>query len=105
MKPKNIYQSISLIAAGVAAFLAVPSIWPYGFYQLVRWIVSLSAVYNAYQQGSKEKYFWASIFTLIAILFNPIAPIHFEKEVWQVIDFIVGAMMIFAYFKLKKNIL
>ena len=81
MKPKNIYQSVSLIAAGVAALIAVPSIWPYGVYQLVRWVICLSAGYNAYQQGVKEKYFWASTFVFIAILFNPIAPIHFDKEI------------------------
>lgn len=103
MKPKNIYQSISLLAAGVAALLAIPSIWPYGFYQLVRWIVCLSAGYNAYQRGVKEKYFWASTFALVAILFNPIAPIHFDKGVWQFIDFIVGTTMVVAYFKLRKE--
>lgn len=103
MKSKNIYQSISLIAAGVAAFLAVPSIWPYGFYQLVRWIVFLSSAYNAYQQGSREKYFWASTFAFIAILFNPIAPIHFDKEIWQIIDFVVAVFIGVAYYKLSKE--
>jgi len=103
MKPKNIYQSVSLIAAGVAALIAVPSIWPYGVYQLVRWVICLSAGYNAYQQGVKEKYFWASTFVFIAILFNPIAPIHFDKEIWQMIDFVIAVFIGIAYYKLRKE--
>lgn len=103
MRSENIYQSTSLIASGIVAFLAISSIWPYGFFQLVRWIVCFSAAYNAYQHGLNEKYFWSTIFVFIAILFNPIAPIHFNKEIWQYIDFIVGTVMIVAYVKFRKE--
>jgi len=36
--------------------LAIPSIWPYGFYQLLRWIVCSIGLFNAYtahEQGLK----------------------------------------------------
>ena len=103
MRPKNIYQSISLLVAGLAALLAIPSIWPYGFYQLVRWIACLGAGYNAYQQCVKEKYFWAFAFVFVAILFNPIVPVYFDKGVWQVIDFVVAVFIGLAYYKLRKE--
>ncbi len=103
MSPQKKYQSISLVAATLAVFLAIPSIWPYGFYQLVRWVVCLSAGYNVYVLGAKNKYSWATVFIFIAILFNPIAPIHFGKDLWQVIDFTVGVVIIVGYFKIRKE--
>jgi len=103
MKPKNIYQTISLIASAVFLFLAIPNGWPYGFYQLVRWIVFVCGIYNTYQLGIKEKYFWASAFAFLTILYNPFARIHFLKSTWQVIDFFVAIFVIFRYYKLRKE--
>jgi len=39
---------------------------------------------------------------IIAILFNPIKPIHFDKGYWQVIDFITAIIFIVAIFAFKK---
>jgi hypothetical protein len=39
---------------------------------------------------------------LIAIFFNPIAPIHLGKEVWVIIDFIVAGLFLASIFKIKK---
>jgi hypothetical protein len=102
MKSKNIYQKILLIASVIFLFLAIPDGWPYGFYQLVRWIVFLCGVYNTYKLGAKEKYFWASAFAFLAILYNPFAPIHFLKVTWQLIDFFAAIFVIFGYYKLRK---
>jgi len=103
MKPKNIYQTISLVVSAIFLFLAIPNGFPYGFYQLVRWIVFVTGIYNTYQLGIKEKYFWASAFVFLTILYNPFAPIHFDKSVWQVIDFLAGAFVLFRYYKSRKE--
>ncbi len=103
MKPKNIYQTISLIASALFLFLAIPNGWPYGFYQLVRWIVFVCGIYNTYQFGIKEKYFWASAFAFLTILYSPFAPIHFIKGVWQVIDLLSAIFVLIGYNKFRKE--
>ena len=41
---------------------------------------------------------------IIAILFNPIKPIHFDKGYWQVIDFIVAGIFVVLVFSKKQKV-
>ena len=38
-----------LIIAGVLLLLAVPPIWPYGYYIFLRWVIFASSAYTTYQ--------------------------------------------------------
>ncbi len=49
---------------------------PYGYYQILRWVVCGLTRYLAYRN---DKNVWAWIFGVTAVLFNPIAPIYREK--------------------------
>ena len=40
-------------------------------------------------------------FGFLAVLFNPFIVIHLNREIWSVIDFIVGVFMIVSVFVLK----
>ncbi|HIG93335.1 MAG: hypothetical protein A2020_00890 [Lentisphaerae bacterium GWF2_45_14] len=101
MKPTNIWQ-VSLAASAALLFVAVFGTWPYGFYQLLRWIVSITSAYTAYQLWLRGNHIWASVFILLGILFNSIAPIHFNKNMWQSIDFIAGLFLVVGYFKIRR---
>lgn len=88
------YKRIVAIVAAAMLLLAIPSIWPYGYYQILRWVIAGAAVfigYLAYQFGKK---WWLGVMVAIAIVFNPIAPIYFSKEVWVVFDFIVAVVFL-----------
>ncbi len=95
-------KTLSLIA-GIMLLLAVPSIWPYGFYQFLRWIVSVSAVFNAYQTYKINLKGWSVVMIVVAILFNPIAPIYLDKGVWVLIDVVVAITMFVLSQKFKKH--
>ncbi|MFA5460242.1 MAG: DUF6804 family protein [Candidatus Paceibacterota bacterium] len=99
IKIKNILTVLCIIAL----LLAIPSIWPYGYYQLLRWLIAGIAVFIAYIASELEKRIWVWIMAIIAILFNPIVPIHLVKETWVVIDFIVAIMFMISLFKIKKK--
>ncbi len=94
-------KTLSIIA-GAMLLLAIPSIWPYGFYQLLRWIVCSIGLFNAYTAHEQGLKWWAVTMVFVAILFNPIAPITFAKEVWMVFDFVVAIVMFFASTKFKN---
>lgn len=63
---------------------------PYGYYQLLRWVVSLAGAYSAYLAYEAENKGWLWIFVTIAILFNPIIPFYLARETWQILDVLVA---------------
>lgn len=90
------YKKIAAITATVMLLLAIPPMWPYAYYQILRWVVAGAAVfigYLSYQGGKKE---WVGVMAAIAVLFNPIAPIHLSKETWVIFDFAAAAIFVAA---------
>ena len=95
---KNI---ITLIAVGML-LLAIPSIWPYGYYQLLRWVVLGIGAYLGYLSIKKEDITWAIIMGIIVIAFNPFFPFYLDKEVWIIIDFIASILFLISIWKIKS---
>jgi len=79
--------------------------FPYGFYTLLRLIVSISSGFIIYLNYKKEKRITTSviIFTIICLLFNPIIPVHLTKSQWIPIDIITSIIFIYSYFKNIKK--
>jgi hypothetical protein len=97
------YKNIVSIIAIIMLVLAIPSgLWPYGYYILLRWLVTGAALLGLWNAYELKKQTWVIIMALIAIFFNPIAPIHLGKEVWVIIDFIVAGLFLASIFKIKK---
>ena len=101
IKYKNIVSIISI----VILLLAIPPIWPYGYYILLRWVVTASAIFLVWIAYNLKKTFWLFLMGIIALLFNPIVPIHLNKETWVIIDLIVATLFFVSIFKIKaKNL-
>ncbi len=77
---------------------------PYYYYQLMRWAICGSAAFIAYQYY-KEKGcgFLAVSFIVIAIVYNPIEPIHLFREAWIVINIITVIIFIYGWIQTGKN--
>jgi FtsH-binding integral membrane protein len=84
--------------------------WPYGYYQLLRWIVTACALAFVWEGLSLARtkhdplgQLVAWTFGLIAILFNPVAPIYFPRGLWLILDaaaavvFALGAILILRH--------
>lgn len=91
-----------IIIAGIMLLLAIPSILPYGYYQILRWVVTGVAVYSAYCANESNNEKWLYIMGAIAILFNPIFPIYLSKETWVVLDLITSIIMFVSISRIKK---
>ncbi|MDA1284761.1 MAG: hypothetical protein O3C61_07530 [Proteobacteria bacterium] len=77
-----------LYIPAILLFLAFLEL-PYGYYTLLRLVVtgvSLYAAFGLLEKGSVN--FWVML--AIAVLFNPLIPVHLSKEIWIPIDIIVG---------------
>ena len=66
---------------------------PYGYYNLVRFVVSGSALYFAYKSFVKNESGFVWIFAAMAILYNPIVPVYlYEKAIWTVVNIVSSAI-------------
>jgi len=83
--------------------LAIPAIWPYGYYTLLRWVVTATAIFLVWITYNLKKTFWLVLMGLVAVLFNPLIPIYLDKETWVIIDFIVAILFLVSIFKIKSK--
>ena len=84
------HKKIAAIVAAVILLLAIPSIWPYAYYQILRWVVTAAALYIAYVAYRLGRKSWVGVMIAMAVLFNPLLPIHLDKEMWSIIDFVAA---------------
>ena len=102
---KNLLQKrphlIPCIVASVALLGALGD-WPYGYYQLLRFVVCGVSVYVAYMAYSWQRLWATWLFGIIAVLFNPIIPIHLSKELWQPIDLACAVLFLVIAFIMKE---
>ena len=65
---------------------------PYGYYMLLRLLITASAAYVAYKNFNKEMPVWGIVFVIVALLFNPLYVVHFDKTLWVIIDILVASL-------------
>lgn len=93
IKYKNIVSGIAI----VMLLMAIPSgLWPYGYYIILRWAVTIAALFVLWAAYGLKKNIWVYIMGGIALLFNPIALIHLGKSTWVVIDSITAIIFILS---------
>jgi hypothetical protein len=92
---------IPCIIAAIMLFLALAP-WPYGYYQLLRFVVCGVSVYVAFIAYNWQKIWATFLFGFIAVLFNPLIPIHLSRELWQPIDTICAIIFLIAILILKN---
>jgi len=97
IKYKNIVSGVLV----VMLLLAIPTFWAYGYYVLLRWIVTISAVFLLSLAYESKKAFWLFSMGIVAILFNPIIPVHLDKETWIIIDLVAAILFLISIFKIK----
>ena len=77
--------------------------WPYGYYQLLRFVVCGAAAYVAFMAYNWQKLWATWLFGIIAVLFNPLIPIHLSREAWQPIDITCAVLFIVVAIVLKTS--
>lgn len=93
-----------LIPAIIAALVLLGALgqWPYGYYQLLRWVTCAASVWVAFLAYAWQKKWVTVLFGIIAVLFNPLIPIHLTRELWQPIDVICALLFVVVVIVLQK---
>lgn len=99
-----VYRNIAAAISVFMLFLAISRL-PYGYYIFLRWVVSVTALFSAWAAYECRRKPWVFVMGGIAILFNPIIPVHLPKETWIVIDPVAAIVFLVSIFhiKLRKN--
>jgi uncharacterized membrane protein YccC len=77
---------IAWLIAALMLLLAVTARHPYSFYTSLRWICCAAFAYSAFIASTNNRVPWAWIFGVLAVLFNPIIPVHLQRDTWQIIN-------------------
>jgi uncharacterized membrane protein len=75
----------------------------YTYLMILRWIVCGVAIYCTFLANNQKNKDWTWIFGGIAVLFNPIIPIHLNRKIWNAIDIIVAVIFLISIFIVKKK--
>jgi hypothetical protein len=76
---------LALWVAIVGLVLAVVPIWPYGYFVLLRLAVSAVAICGLVVLGIGDPKRTVGL-SIVALLFNPILPVHLTRAIWFPID-------------------
>ena len=90
-------KHLKLILA--ALFFLCLANMPYGFYNLVRFVAMIAFAVYAYFYHEKNNDKLAIAFLSLAVLFQPLLPIHLGRVLWNIVDVVVAIFLIILYIK------
>ncbi len=76
---------------------------PYGFYQFVRFAALIGFSVLAYQANQQGRQAEMIIFGALALLFQPLFKIALGRQLWNLVDVIVGLGLLLSIFIKPKN--
>ena len=94
------FKTVALAAAALCA-VALLNL-PYGYYTFLRLVVCGASGYGAILAMGNERGGWAVTLGLVALLFNPLIPVHLDRETWAAVDLLAAVILSVAAFKLRK---
>lgn len=94
-------KSIKIILS-ILLFLCLADM-PYGYYQFVRFAAMIGFGILAFQSSASENKTFVIVYGALALLFQPFFKIALGRELWNVVDVIVGVGLIVSYFVDRKS--
>ena len=90
------------IVLSILLFLCLADM-PYGYYQFVRFVAMIGFGILSFQSAESENKSFLIIYGALAILFQPFFKIALGRELWNIVDVIVGVGLIISLFIEKQQ--
>ena len=90
------------IVLAILFFLCLADM-PYGFYQFVRFAGLIGFAFLAYQANQQGRQTEMIIYVGLALLFQPFFKIALGREMWNIIDVVVGIGLLISIFIKPKE--
>ncbi len=84
------------VPQGVTIAMLTWALWPgnpYTYYTLLRWVCCAVFVFLAVRAHELEKQGWTWTLALLAVLYNPLARVSLEREVWVIVNLVTIAIV------------
>jgi hypothetical protein len=94
-------KAIKIILA-ILFFLCLADM-PYGFYQFVRFAGLIGFAILAYQANQQGRQTEMIIYGGLALLFQPFFKIALGREMWNIVDVVVGIGLLISVFMKSKE--
>jgi len=88
-------EKVIKVALSILFFICLADM-PYGYYQLVRFAGLIGFTLLAYQANQQGRKIEMIIFGALALLFQPFFKIALGREIWNIVDVIVGIGLILS---------
>lgn len=95
MKPADFGIIVAKLIAALLLFAALGR-HPYDYYTLLRWITCGVCVFTAFQAAEMKKSGWLWVFIIVAIVFNPLAPLHLKRDTWALVDIAAAVLLLLS---------
>ena len=100
------FPNILRFIAIIFLLIGIPKGLPYGYYTLLR--VMMTGVFVWFCYISSEKIGnapWAITFGLLTIIYNPIYPLHLGKDIWIGVNVLTIVIIVVSIFKLRGKMI
>jgi hypothetical protein len=88
-------NSVIKIVLAVSFFLCLADM-PYGYYQFVRFAGLVGFAILAYQAHEEGRQTEMIIYGGLALLFQPFFKVALGREIWNIVDLVIGVWLIFS---------
>lgn len=76
---------------------------PYGFYVLARFLAMAAFAYLAYLEYKNKNTDRMVVFIVLAVLFQPFAKIALGRTIWNIVDVVVAAYLIYLSLRVYRK--
>jgi hypothetical protein len=96
-KGKEITEKIIKCTLCTFLFIAVIDL-PYAYYQILRLIGMIGFAVLAYEAHKRDSKIGTLVYCSLALLFQPFYKIALGRDLWKIIDVLVGIGLLFTVF-------
>ena|SRR5437763_11916667 len=94
---------LAWLIAAVLLIIGAAEKQSHNFYAFLRWVCCAAFAYAVLISVQSRRILWLCIFAVLAIVFNPIFVLPFDRSAWIVADSLAIAAMVVAGFAFRNS--
>lgn len=89
-------MKVLYLVTGIASLLAIADL-PYGYYEFLRWLITIAGIALAIQASSNDAKAWLLLAIPAIVLWNPFFGATMAKSSWLLFNLSAGVAFIVAF--------
>jgi len=103
MKLNNVSLQIPLMVCSLLLLVGAVVDFPKDYYHVLRVAIFCTSIYAGLYALQIAKPFWLLVLAIVAILYNPIHRLHFERGVWDIMDVVTIIVFMVCFLVLSRD--